>query len=170
MQFRPVVRASGFRLTDENSVKPGAVSVSQKGSSEIYAQSKELFMADVFVALAWCATITLIAWKYIDTRFKERQLIIQSGLVNEDLKHLYRKRARSAGHLTALKFGLLLLFTGAGTLAGLLLLRLFPYVFRISDAAPFFVMGCVAVSGGVGLVLYYVIIAKREKKGLLEKE
>lgn len=113
---------------------------------------------EVLIPLTMFAMVGLIAWKYYDTRHKERMHIIDSGLVNKELKYLFGK-AQNSGKFTALKYGLLFLFAGLGFLLS--------SAFTVSmheDIKALFIVPSVFIGGGLGLVLHYLIASKAERQ------
>jgi Domain of unknown function (DUF6249) len=115
-------------------------------------------MEEVLIPIAMFATMGLIAWKYFDTRHKERMSVIEAGLVGEELKFLFGRQVQKTGRFLALKLGLLALFIGIGIIIAILL----------GAYQPFYrdelMTGCVILFGGLGLILYYPIATKEEQK------
>jgi len=96
-----------------------------------------------------------VLWKFFDTRHKERMTIIEKGLVNEDLKHLYSRGAWKTNPYSSLKYGMLAAFIGVGILVSAFLSSMF-YAQEEQITA-----GIIFLFGGLGLVMFYTIAKKR---------
>ncbi len=88
------------------------------------------------------------------TRHKERMTIIDKGLNPTDLKALYERNWKAANPLSSLKWGILLAFIGLAVLVGIWLRDQF---FFNDGVIP----GLMAVFGGIGLIIFYFIAAKK---------
>jgi len=93
---------------------------------------------------------------YFTNRHKERMAIIEKGLNPEDYKELYRRQTWTFTPLSSLKWGLLFLFVGAGIFLGSWLDH---YLFLPDSVYP----ASMLVLGGAGLILFYVIAARKMK-------
>ena len=96
-----------------------------------------------------------ILWKYFETRHKERMTIIEKGLVNEDLKHLYSRSMWKTNPYSALKYGMLAAFIGVGILISAFLTQIF------SAHEEQITTGIIFLFGGLGLTMFYLIAKKR---------
>ena len=110
---------------------------------------------EVLIPLFIFSSIAAVSWKFIDSRHKERMTLIEKGLVNEDLKHLYRRFEWKANPYTALKFGMLAAFIGAGILVSAFLSPMF---FSHEEQMT---TGIIFLSGGLGLIAFYGIVKKK---------
>lgn len=93
---------------------------------------------------------------YFTNRHKERMAIIEKGLNPEDYKELYKRHAWTFSPLSSLKWGLVALFVGAGLFLGSWLDQ---YMHLPDSVYP----ASMLVLGGLGLVIFYVIAAKKVK-------
>ena len=109
----------------------------------------------VLIPLFIFSSIAAISWKFIDSRHKERMTLIEKGIVNEDLKYLYRRFEWKANPYTALKFGMLAAFIGVGILLSAFLLPIF---FSHEDQMT---TGIIFLFGGLGLISFYGIAKKK---------
>lgn len=122
---------------------------------------------DIVIPIFLFGGTALILWKYIDSRHRERMVIIEKGLVSEDLKYLYSSGGRPAHPLSSLKYGMLAAFIGVGILVSAFLARVF------WDSAEQVTAGVIFLFAGLGLITYYSIAKKRleeERQTLAIKE
>ena len=96
-----------------------------------------------------------VLWKYVDSRHKERMTILEKGLINEDLKHLYSRSVWRTNPYTSLKYGMLAAFIGVGILVSAFLSQMF-YMHEEQITA-----GIIFLFAGLGLVTFYTIAKKR---------
>jgi hypothetical protein len=80
---------------------------------------------DVIVPIFFFGGTALVLWKHFDSRHKERMIILEKGLVSEDLKYLYSGIKFRTNPFSALKYGLLAIFIGAGILMSAFTAQLF---------------------------------------------
>jgi hypothetical protein len=94
--------------------------------------------------------------------YSTRKQLIQKGLVNEDIKHLFYQNGNNAERFmpSSLKWGLVLLFVGAA----FLIAKLLPYYIERDIT-----FGIMLVAAGAGLLVYYAIASKRAKEAKKEK-
>ena len=110
---------------------------------------------EVIVPIFLFGGTAAVLWKFFETRHKERMTIIEKGLVNEDLKHLYSKSAWKTNPLSSLKYGMLAAFIGVGILFSAFLSQLyFSHEEQITA-------GTIFLFGGMGLITFYAIAKKR---------
>ncbi len=110
---------------------------------------------DIIIPIFLFGGTALVIWKHIDSRHKERMAILEKGLVTEDLKYLYSGVNFRINPFTALKYGLLAIFIGAGILMSAFTAQLFHGLEEQMTA------GIIFVSGGLGLITFYFIANKR---------
>ena len=110
-------------------------------------------MAEEFIPIFMFAAITVILWKFFETRHKERMAIIDKSLDPLAYKELFNSQMIRITPLSNLKWGLIALFIGAGILCGMQL----DAIYGSSEfIAPFVFLG-----GGLALVLFYFIAARK---------
>jgi hypothetical protein len=101
----------------------------------------------------------VVLWKFFETRHQERMSIIEKGLVKEELKYLYSSNISwKINPLTALKYGILAAFIGLGLWVNAVFSS---YFWGDQDQ---FTIGTIFLFGGIGLVLFYAIVVKKEKQ------
>jgi len=105
----------------------------------------------VFLFLVVGATITVA----ILTRHKERLTMLDKGLSPQDIKSLYERRSSIPRNIySSLKWGIVSIAIGLAILLGMWFREQFSM-----DEGVFF--GLIALLGGIGLVVFYVIARKR---------
>jgi hypothetical protein len=119
---------------------------------------------EILIPIFFFGAIAAILWKFFDTRHKERMSIIEKGLVKEDLKYLYSSVTWKANPYSSLKYGMLAAFIGLGILVSALVNR---FVWEYQEMVT---TGIIFLSGGVGLISYYVIIRKKIDLDTAEKQ
>lgn len=110
---------------------------------------------EILIPIFFFGAIAAILWKFFDTRHKERMTIIEKGLVNEDLKHLYSGLSWKTNPFSSLKYGMLAAFIGAGVLVSAFVASWFPV------HEDQFTAGIIFLFAGLGLVTFYVIAKKK---------
>lgn len=113
--------------------------------------------ADIFVPIFLFGGGALVLWKYYDGRHRERMAMIEKGLTPTPMQSGFLKQF-VANPLGALKWGLLAVFVGIGIFVG----NWMHDVVMIKEEAAFF--GSTLISGGLALVLYYIIAARKVPK------
>ena len=81
--------------------------------------------------------------------------MIEKGMSSEDIKALFTRGQYRSNPLNTLKWGILAVFIGMATLLG----NYLDQVYGVRDGV---IIGMVILSGGIGLVVYYILAAKRE--------
>ncbi|MDP1676846.1 MAG: DUF6249 domain-containing protein [Bacteroidota bacterium] len=109
---------------------------------------------EILIPIFMFGCIALILYKYFDVRHKERMTIIEKGLVNEDLKHLYTHGLKTNPY-SSLKYGMLAAFIGVGILVSAFMSQMF---FAHEEQIT---AGIIFLFGGVGLITFYAIAKKR---------
>ncbi len=102
----------------------------------------------------------LILWKFFDSRHKEKMILIEKGLVNEDLKYLYSNRLRSPNRYSTLKWGLVALFIGLAVLLSIWLQQ-FSWADQHVDALY---PGMIFLGAGLAFLIYFAIASKKGDK------
>jgi len=85
---------------------------------------------------------------------KIRQKLIEKGLVDENIKHLFPSKPKDQIS-ASLKWGMVLIAVGLAVFVG----QMAP-----SDLVEEVTIGCMLVFGGLALVIYYVIASKKLNK------
>ena len=89
------------------------------------------------------------------TRHKERMSLIEKGLRPEEIKAMYERGAsRPPNPLTSLKWGIILLCIGIAIVIGM-------YLHATYNVEGGIFPGLIALFGGLGLILYYLIANKK---------
>ena len=112
----------------------------------------------LLVPITMFVSIAVVSWKFIDSRHRERTAIIEKGLNPSDYMQLYKHQSFAINPLANLKWGLLAIFAGLGTLIAAVLSSWYHY----EEGAIF--PGVILVLGGVGLVVFYLIASKKVKE------
>lgn len=110
---------------------------------------------EILIPIFLFGGIAAVLWKFLDTRHKERMTIVEKGMVNEDLKHLYTSRAWRTNPYSSLKYGMLAAFIGVGILVSALVSQMF---FSHEEQIT---TGIIFLFGGAGLITFYAIAKKR---------
>jgi hypothetical protein len=109
-----------------------------------------------FIAVVVCVAVVL--YKYFEERHKERMAMIEKGLKPGDYKGAdFPSITMRANPLNSLKWGLVALFVGTGFFTGL----------AMSEFAHFqgsFSVALMILFGGLGLIVFYFIAAKKLKE------
>ena len=114
-------------------------------------------MIGILVPITLFIAVGAILWKLIDSKHRERNTIIDKGLNPSDYMELYKRQAYTSNPLSSLKWGLLILFAGLGYLAATILYDWYHFEEMIFPSL-------ILVFGGLGLVVYYFIAAKKIKE------
>jgi hypothetical protein len=111
----------------------------------------------VFVLTIIFGSIAFVLFKIFDDRHRERMGIIEKGLVKEDVKFLYSSsHSWRLNPLSALKWGMLAAFIGLGILISTFVAPAFPWIEHEQ-----LMTGFVFLFGGLGLILFYAMAAKK---------
>lgn len=114
-------------------------------------------MEPILVVFIIFGSVGMILWKYIDTRHKERMGMIDKGVSTAELRGnpvpFFRPNA-----LSNLKWGLLALFVGMGILFA-------NYLEEVQDWGEASYPSMILIFGGVSLIVFYAIAARKEKQG-----
>jgi preprotein translocase subunit SecY len=95
--------------------------------------------------------------------YSTRKQLIQKGLVNEDIKHLFYANGNSIERYlpSSLKWGLVLVFSGLA----LVVIKLLPYYIEGEV-----IFGVMLIAAGAGLLIYYTIANKKAKEAKKERQ
>ena len=95
-----------------------------------------------------------ILWKLFDSRHKERMAMIEKGVSTSELRG---SLAFQPNALSNLKWGLLALFAGLGVLFA-------NYLDEVQDWGDGSYPSMILIFGGVSLIVFYAIAARKEKQ------
>ena len=112
----------------------------------------------ILVPLAFFGVVATVLLKHFETRHKERMAMIDKGVNPADFKSTTPFRLWQGSVLSNLKWGLLFVFAGIGLLVGLQL----EYYFRFDEGSVIF--GTILIAGGLALIIFYFIAAKKLKE------
>jgi hypothetical protein len=110
---------------------------------------------EILIPIFMFGSVAVVLYKYLEVRHKERMTIIEKGLVNEDLKHLYTRSGWKTNPYSSLKYGMLAAFIGVGILVSAFLSQMF---FGHEEQIT---AGIIFMFGGLGLITFYAIAKKR---------
>mgnify|MGYP000406889963 FL=1 len=117
-------------------------------------------LAEVLIPISMFAAIAVVLWKFFDTRHKMRMMIIERGLIDENLKYLFGSVTARPNRYSTLKWGLVALFIGASLLV-VIPLQQFAWADRHEGEL---ITGIIFLAGGLAFLLYYSIVSKRERE------
>jgi hypothetical protein len=101
-------------------------------------------------------TTGTIAGSIIFTRHRERMNMIERGMKAEEVKSLYDRGSRQWHPLTSLKWGIITVGIGLAVLLGMWL----TVTFHVEEGVY---PGLIALFGGVGLILFYLIAKGKDR-------
>jgi hypothetical protein len=113
-------------------------------------------MEPVIVVLVVFGSFGLIAWKFLDSRHRERMTMIEKGVSPADFKGRPLRDLFRPNPLSNLKWGLLALFVGAGLLLATYLERSLFWADSVYPAS-------MLIFGGLALILFYGIANAKMK-------
>ncbi|MBK9247782.1 MAG: hypothetical protein IPM69_06605 [Ignavibacteria bacterium] len=135
---------------------------------------EELFIP-IIAILATFGIPGFVVWKFIEARNRERMAIIDKGMSAEDIRELFhqeRRERKNPNPLASLKWGLLVFFVGIGWLIGdMISERIYnPYEpTRAGYNTHDLTVATVFICGGLGLLIFYLIAAKKDRSDKLEQ-
>lgn len=115
--------------------------------------------AEILIPISLFVAIAAVLWKFFDTRHKIRMMIVERGLIDENLKYLFGSVTSRPNRYATLKWGLVALFIGLALLV-VIPLQQFAWAHRHEGEL---ITGIIFLAGGMAFLLYYFIVAKREK-------
>lgn len=113
-------------------------------------------MENFAIVLIVFLSITVIIGTYLLTRHRERTQIIEKGLTAEEIRALAMAGGFRSDPLSSLKWGMVFVGIGLASTLGVWLNA----AFHMEEG---FIPGLIAIFGGAGLVVFYVIANKRGK-------
>jgi hypothetical protein len=111
-------------------------------------------MEGMIATIFFFTTVVLIWGGIVLTRHKERMTIIERGLKPEDMKALYDRGSLRVSFGSSLKWGIIFVGIGLAILVGMWLRETY-----MVEGGVF--PGLIALFGGIGLVVYYLIAGKK---------
>jgi hypothetical protein len=114
-------------------------------------------MVEEFIPIFLFGATAVVLWKFLETRHKERMAIIDKALDPVAYKELYSRQMFRISPLSNLKWGLIALFVGVGIFWGMQL--------DAKYGTEQFIAPFVFICGGIALVLFYFIAARKPATG-----
>jgi len=118
---------------------------------------------EIIVPIVLFGGSAAVLWKFFDGRHKERMAMVEKGVNPIDIKPSSPARFWQVNVLSNLKWGLLMVFAGIGLFVGFQLENYFGFH---EDTAIF---GSILIAGGLALIIFYIIAARKAKKEELDK-
>jgi hypothetical protein len=122
----------------------------------------------VFIPIFLFGAIAAVLLTYYDGRHKERMAMIEKGVNPADFKSttpmVNPLRFLQGNVLSNLKWGLLFIFIGAGWLVG----EQLQYYIGFHEESAIF--GCILITGGLALIIFYLIAAKKMKDQHIDQQ
>jgi hypothetical protein len=112
----------------------------------------------IFVPIVLFAGAAAVLWNFFEGRHKERMAMIEKGVNPADFKSATPFRLWQGSVLSNLKWGLLFVFAGIGLLVG----QQLEYYFGFHEESAVF--GSILIAGGLALIIFYFIAAKKMKE------
>lgn len=109
---------------------------------------------EVFIPIVFFIAAAAVIIMFIASRHRERLTMIEKGMSSEDIKSMFARGQYRTNSLSVLKWGILFVFVGMATMLG----NYLDSLYGIRDGV---IIGMVMLSGGIGLVIYYAIAAKK---------
>lgn len=116
----------------------------------------EAFVPVIAIIATFGIPGVIILW-YLYSRHRERMRLIEKGLTPEEVKSYFTEAKKPKNPYAALKWGILFLFVGLGIFISNIL-------YNIYDLDEGVGVGIVFIFGGLGLVVYYIIISSKTRK------
>ncbi len=114
-----------------------------------------MVLSEVYIPIVLFICIAAVIVLHVASRHRERLTMIEKGLSAEDIKTLFAREERKNNSLGVLKWGILAIFVGAAVLLG----NYLDSLYQVRDGM---IIGLVTLFAGLGLVLFYVIAAKKQ--------
>ena len=109
---------------------------------------------EIAIPIFFFICVVAIWGGFLLTRHKERMTMIDKGLTPEDVKALYQRSPFRMNPLSSLKWGIVFVAVGLAVLVGMWLRN----TYFIQDGV---FPGLIALFGGLGLIVFYVIAHKK---------
>jgi hypothetical protein len=118
---------------------------------------------EIIVPIVLFGGTAAVLWTFFEGRHKERMAMIEKGVNPADFKPAAPSRFWQGSVLGNLKWGLLLVFAGAGWLLG----EQLQYSFGFREESAVF--GTILIAGGLALIIFYFIAAKKLKNQQIDQ-
>jgi len=118
----------------------------------------------ILVPLTLFGGTAAVLWKYFEGRHKERMAMIEKGVNPADFKSASPFRLWQGSVLGNLKWGLLFIFAGFGLLVG----EQLQYYYGFHEESAVF--GSIFITGGLALIIFYIIAAKKLKNNQIGEQ
>ena len=109
----------------------------------------------LIIPIFFFACVAAVWGAFILTRHKERMAMIEKGMAAEDIKSLYARQTWHGDPHNSLKWGMIFIGVGAAILVGMWLRD----AYMVNEGVY---PGLIALFGGLGLVLFYIIAGRRK--------
>lgn len=113
---------------------------------------------DILIPIVLFGGTAAVLWKYFQGHHKERMAMIEKGVNPADFKSNTSFRFLRSNTLSNLKWGLLITFVGIGLLVG----EQLQSISSLNHES--IVIGSMLITGGLALILFYIIAAKKLKE------
>ena len=114
-------------------------------------------MEPVIVTLIVFGSTGIILWKFMESRHREKMAMIEKGVSPADFKGMSLRDVFRLNPLSSLKWGLLAMFVGLGVFFAERMEQLFYWHDSVYPAS-------MLMSGGLALVIFYLIAARKTKR------
>ena len=116
-------------------------------------------MIEKIIPIFFFGGAAIVLWAYFNGRHKERMAMIEKGVNPADFKSITSPfRIWQGNVLNNLKWGLLFVFVGIGLFVG----QQLEYYFGFHEGTAIF--GSMLITGGLALIIFYLIAAKKLKE------
>lgn len=108
---------------------------------------------EILIPIVMFASIAFILYYYFRYRYLERQAIIEKGMTADEIKEVFKKlpKHKTSNETNMAKWGIILIAIGLAILIGT----------QFSDEV---MLSLIFILPGIGLLLYYKFIFKKEIK------
>ncbi|MCX6121803.1 MAG: hypothetical protein NTX44_09305 [Ignavibacteriales bacterium] len=113
---------------------------------------------EIIVPIVLFGGTAAVLWTFFEGRHKERMAMIEKGISPANFKSTTPFRLFQGNVLNNLKWGLLFVFAGIGLLVG----QQLEYYFGFHEDSAVF--GSILITGGLALIIFYFIAAKKLKE------
>ena len=111
--------------------------------------------SEVYIPIVLFISAAAVVIMHIASRHRERLTMIEKGMSSEDIKAMFARGQYRSNPVGTLKWGILAVFVGMALLLG----NYLDAVYGVRDGI---IAGMVILFGGIGLVVFYAIAAKKD--------
>jgi hypothetical protein len=115
------------------------------------------------VSITFFTLIGLIFYYHTTTRHKERMAMLEKGFSAEQIRAIAHRVFKGQSPLASLKWGIIILSVGVAIIVG-------NFLRTVYNADESIIAGLIFVFGGLGLVIFYFVAAKKLQTQEEEKE